>query len=232
MKLVIDIGNTNIKFALFNNGIIKQLKIISTKYYKQIPNFKNVNQCVIGSVVPSLNKLIKTNVDKKYRIDSKIINANDFDKLFNLSSFNKKEIGLDILAFALLIKNYFHKGIGICFGTATFGVVIDNKTIHGVVITPSFMDSLESMYKKTALIKKNEINKISLGLGRNTISALSCGIAHNVNGFINSLISYCDKHYHINQVCVSGGNTNWLKLNKKIQHVEHAVLHGYDLVTS
>jgi type III pantothenate kinase len=205
MKLVIDIGNTNIKFGLFDNHIIKQLIIKPTKQYKLIPKFKNIDECVIGSVVPKITNLISNDIYKKYHIKPKIININDFINLFNLDKFNKKEMGLDILAFALAIKNKHKQGIGISFGTATFAIAVKDNNLYGAIIAPSFDNALLSLTKTTALIKKANVNDISFNLGTNTITALSSGMAHSVNGFINSVVVYCKKNYGIDNVYVSGG---------------------------
>jgi hypothetical protein len=43
---------------------------------------------------------------------------------------------------------------------------------------------------------------------------------------------YCKKNYGIDNVYVSGGKRGWVKLNKKIQHFDNAVLIGYDLITN
>jgi type III pantothenate kinase len=207
MKLVIDVGNTNIKFALFKNHIIKQSKIIPTKQYKQIPNFKNVDMCVLGSVVPTINQKIVNDIYKKYHIQTKVINAKDFNKHFDLSRFNQNEIGLDILAFALAIKSKYLKGIGISFGTATFAICVDKNIIHGVAIAPSFDEGLQSIFHKTALIKNTKISSINFKLGSNTAQSLSSGVAHSVNGFVNSVMVHCQQNYHISNVFVDGGKS-------------------------
>lgn len=232
MKLVIDIGNTNIKLAVFDKHVIKQLEIIHTKSYKRLPNFKNVNDCVIGSVVPSLNQQISNDVYKKFHIKPWIVNVGDFDSEFNLSKFDKNEIGLDILAFAYAIKSILKKGIGISFGTATFAVVVNKDIIHGVAIAPSFDNGLSDLTKNTALIKNINIDHINFDFGNNTQLALCSGITHSVNGFINSISSYARKLYGISNVYVSGGKDNWVELTDKIQRLDNAILIGYDLISN
>jgi type III pantothenate kinase len=209
MKLVIDIGNTNIKFGLFDKHQIKKMKIIPTKKYQVLPDFQNVETCCIGSVVLKLNTKIYDDIYHKYHIVSKIVTIQDFKKQFNLSRFKKQnEMGLDILAFALLIKSKYQSGIGISFGTATFAVAINDNIIHGVAIAPAFTDSLNQLSKKTALIKNANLGKICFSLGNDTKSALSSGIAHVVNGFIQSITSYCQKQYGVDCVYITGGKSD------------------------
>lgn len=230
MKLVIDVGNTNIKFALFDNHKLKQIKIVATNKYMKLPVFKNITTCIIGSVVPNINKTIANDIYRRYHFHPTIASIKNFDGEFDLSSFNKQEIGLDILAFALAIKKTYQKGVGICFGTATFAVAVSKKTIYGVAITPSFDIALQTIFKKTALIKKTKVELINFKLGKNTSESLKSGVAHNVNGFINSVASYCQETYRLSNVYIDGGKTKWVKFSNKIQHFDNAVLIGYDLI--
>ena len=233
MKLVIDIGNTNIKFGLFDKQQIKELKIIPTKTYKATPSFSKFSKCVIGSVVPSLNKKISNDIYKKFNIKSKIITLQDFKNDFDFNHFkNPSEIGLDILAFATAIKYETNKAVGISFGTATFAIAINRKDIYGVAITPSFYDSLKQLKINTSLIKNTNLGNISFNLGNDTKSSLSSGITHAINGFINSIMQYCQQQYGIDRVYIDGGKSELVKLNQQIKRLDSAVLKGYNLITN
>jgi pantothenate kinase type III len=122
--------------------------------------------------------------------------------------FNKNELGLDILSFAYYIQKSYIKGVGISFGTATFAVAVNQKCIYGVAIAPAFVDSINSLFTQTALIKQTTINYINFDLGHNTNTALSSGATHSVNGFVNSIMCFCKQHYKINDVYVTGGKSN------------------------
>ncbi|MDR3257825.1 MAG: type III pantothenate kinase [Mycoplasmataceae bacterium] len=237
-KMIVDIGNTNIKCGLFkNNNLIKTI-ILQTKQYSQtfiktIISKSKVTSVYIGSVVKNIGERIAKDVYTSFKIKAKVISTKDFDSSFVLSPFNKKEIGLDILAFALFIKNKYKSGVGISFGTATFAVAVNNKKIEGVVIAPSILLGIHQLSETTSLINTKGFGllKNQLSFGKNTNQSLASGASHMARGFISSIQEYATKHYKINKVYISGGKSHYLQFTDKMNNVktiDEVILLGYN----
>jgi type III pantothenate kinase len=234
----VDIGNTNIKFGLFKDNVLSKVKILSTPQYrptdlKTIFKSNKITSVYIGSVVKNIELRIAKDIYAISKIKAKIINIRDFESSFNLSQFNKKEIGLDILAFALFIKNKYKSGIGISFGTATFAVAVNNKTIKGVVIAPSIQLGIHQLNETTSLIKTKSFGQIKnqLSFGKNTNQSLASGASHMAKGFIESIQKYASDNYNIKNVYISGGKSYYLHFVNNMSNVatiDNAVLLGYN----
>jgi type III pantothenate kinase len=234
-KLIIDVGNTNIKFGFFHKDKLVNVFTIGTKKYSysglvKILKNNKYDSVYLGSVVKELtNELIQ---DLKSITKNKVILIKpiDFKACFKLDKFPINEIGADILALALITKHLYRNGIGVSFGTATFAVVIKNNQIVGVAIAPSIELGTKHLETTTSLIKNANAKIGNLKLGNNTTTSLQSGGSHMARGFIMSLLDYTNKHYHINKVLITGGKTSSLKFITKISQakiLDHAILLGY-----
>ncbi|MDR2823345.1 MAG: type III pantothenate kinase [Mycoplasmataceae bacterium] len=240
MKLIVDLGNTNIKLGLFKANKLAKVFTFSTNNYRSkelikfVPSIKHlsIKEAYVGSVVPSLNKKIINEIKKTLNINAVLITPQMFSCIFNLKRFNLNEIGVDILGYACLLKQRFKKAVGFSYGTATFAVAVNNEEIIGVVIAPAIDEGMNHLSKSTEMIsfKKQSNLLIKANFGGNTNAALNAGSYHMANGFLQSAFSYCQKHYKINRACISGGKIKNIALtkNKNIQVIENVILLGYN----
>lgn len=241
MVLIIDIGNTSLKAGVFSsdkkslafycinqkNKINSLFKLIKSKY--------DITSCYVCSVRPSINKSIIHAAKSVFNINAKIIKNYEFKNEFNLSQFNIKEIGTDILAYALFLKKKYKKCIGFCYGTAIFVIGVDNKKIYGCIILPVPTAGISELAKKAELIstKYKVVNNGNFfEFGANTLESLTSGSNHYHKGIILSIITYFGEKYNFKNVCFTGGNAPKLKelkgINKKINffNVDNAVILG------
>ncbi|MDR1234545.1 MAG: type III pantothenate kinase [Mycoplasmataceae bacterium] len=238
-KLIIDVGNTNIKLGNFIDGKLTKTKILPTKLYS-FNNLKkkidgvNYQQVYVGSVVKELDKQILRDIKNITKLQLKMIRAIDFKKEFNLSKFNVNEIGTDILGLATILKKLYKNAVGISFGTATFAVAVKCKRIMGVVIASSIEMGIHQLNTTTSLIKNKLLvdtaKASSLEFGKDTNSAINSGASHMARGFISSVYDYAKTKYHINQMVLTGGKTIYLHDIDKLKHIkllDNAVLLGY-----
>jgi pantothenate kinase type III len=230
MLLIVDVGNTNTKFAFFQNN--KLLKIYLFPTHTQFSlnkislNHSTIDQAYIGSVVPSLNKQLINKIYRTYRVKAALIKQTDFKTQFILHKFNLNEMGMDILALSQFIKTKYNEGVGISFGTATFVVYVRNKTIYGAMIAPSIETGAKRLHDKTELIQSQTIAKLNMNLGFNTKTALQSGAFHMVDGFIDNVLLFAKQKYQINKAYITGGKLKEIKLlNKKnIYFIDEAVV--------
>ncbi len=204
MLLAIDIGNTNIVFALNDNGVwvhhwrekSDDQKIAETYAFNLSNQFLEndipvgqISQIVISSVVPSLLPIIEKMTTLVFNSSPLIIGPNLYDQLC-ITTNNPKEIGTDIVANAAAAFNRFQKAcLVIDFGTAlTFTTIKDDGIIAGVAIAPGIKTAMKSLAGNTAQLPEVPLELPESVLGKNTIHAMQAGILHGYVGLVNHMI--------------------------------------------
>tara|TARA_Y100001970_G_scaffold232431_1_gene289346 strand:- start:154 stop:921 length:768 start_codon:yes stop_codon:yes gene_type:complete len=224
--ILIDIGNTNIVFALSSNNMLKKIKRIKTNedkkilktlinkiigdylYTNEIDNYK---VAIIASVVPNLNSLIK-NVLKQNSIKGFIIRSKDILPFLKIR-YDLKEIGADRLANSMaIIKNKITNSIVIDFGTATTFEVIKNNIFLGGIIFPGINLSKKTLIKEASLLKNTEIVKTSKVVANNTQKSIQSGFYWGYLLAINGLIKKISKENKFKpKIILTGGLANIFK---------------------
>ena len=177
--IVINIGNTNIRFGHFIDGECNASWIINTKPYGtrdelfaqftmlyQSYNIvvKDVNKIIIGSVVPQLTHIISSALYKIHGIEAVIVDRKTHSPVHHQSN----QMGTDIYA-NLVAAHFLYPGkkkIILDFGTAlTASCVAENGEVLGVIIAPGIITSLNSLVKQTAQLPEIELTKPKSVLG-------------------------------------------------------------------
>ena len=198
MKIIGDIGNTEVKICLVDKNFnIKKkiniktseitLSIINIKLNKIIKNKNKIENIVFSSVVPKIYKKFYSffylNFNKKIIEIKKL----KLEKLINIC-VNKKQVGSDRLANSISIIDNINNYIIIDFGTATtFDVIVKRKYLGGI-ISPGISLSLRTLISRASLIPKINLKKISSVIGKNTNEAVRSGFYWGYAGLIDNII--------------------------------------------
>ncbi len=226
MFLIGDIGNTDTKFCLINKDykIIKKIVLSTNEINKFILNKKlnfitknniDIKKSLFSSVVPKKFSLIKSFVQKKYKIKCVEFKSLNFSKIMKIK-VDRKQIGSDRLANSIAVISKKNNFIILDFGTATtFDVVIKNVYFGGV-IAPGLNISLETLSKKAQLIPLVNLKKIRKVIGTNTVAAVRSGFFWGYIGLINNIIELIKKETRKSfKIIVTGGFSSLFK--KKFQ---------------
>ena len=198
MKIIGDIGNTEVKICLVDNKFkIKKKIIIKTNKINQsnlnnklkfLLKYKNnLENIIFSSVVPKIYK--KLSIFFKSYLNKKILEIKDFNlnRLIDIR-VNKKQVGSDRLANSIAAIDTKNNYIIIDFGTATtFDVLIKNKYLGGI-ISPGINLSLNTLTSRASLIPKINLRKISNVIGKNTLDAVRSGFFWGYAGLIDNMI--------------------------------------------
>ena len=214
MKLVVDIGNTNIVAGVKNRE--KWIYIWRFETDKDASEFdysirlnnllweagidtKQLHSIVLSSVVPELKDkfislLTKINNEVFILLDKTIYPA------LNIKIPNPDEIGTDLVANSLAAyNNYTDDLIIIDFGTAlTFTVINRKGAILGVNIAPGIKTAIRSLSDKTSQLDSVPLQLPENALGHNTETAIQNGVLLGYTGLIK---------YMINQIKNEVGNS-------------------------
>lgn len=206
MIICIDIGNTNIKYGIFEGEELKlsfriatDFKRTSDEYGAQLAEMlrfngiapQDVTGGIVSSVVPSLDYTIEHMLSVYLGIKPKII-APGLKTGLQMRADNAKEVGADrIVNNVAAIRQY---GCGkpiivIDFGTATtFNVINERGEFIGGVIAPGIKGSLDSLVNGTAKLPRVEIEAPKSVIATNTVTNMQAGIVFGFAGLVEYIV--------------------------------------------
>lgn len=190
MKLVIDIGNTNIVMAIYDgdNQIEKHRLPTNGDIDSLLVMLPDVEDIIVGSVVPKINDKINAACQKRFGKAPVFVTAKNAGIEIDLD--RPEEVGADRLINAVAVKLlYGQPAIIVDFGTATTFDVIDAKGRYsGGVIAPGINLSLQALEQAAAQLPNIEVAKPPKVIGKNTVEAMQSGIYWGYIGLIEGTI--------------------------------------------
>ena len=204
MILTLDIGNTNIKTALFEGGEMAHYWRISTSLSKTSDEYgillmnmfahesvkpEEVEGIVISSVVPTINFTIEHMCQNYFHMQPMMV-APGIKTGINIQYENPRELGSDRIANAVAAyAQYGGPCIFIDFGTATtFGVVDENGSFLGGSIFPGIKVASEALVSGTAKLPRFAIEKPESVSGRTTLTNLQSGMYYGYVGLVKHIV--------------------------------------------
>ncbi len=206
MILCIDIGNTNIKYAVFDGEepkltfrVATDLKRTSDEYGAQLlamlsfhgVSAKEIGGAIFSSVVPSLDYTMGHMLAAYFGIKPLQI-APGLKTGLKMRADNAKEVGADrVVNNVAALKKY---GTGkpmiiIDFGTATtFNILSAGGEFIGGVIAPGIKGSLDSLVSGTAKLPRVEIEAPPSVIATNTVTNMQAGIVFGFAGLVEYIV--------------------------------------------
>lgn len=206
MLLAIDIGNTNLVFALFAGSEVRAQWRIRTDAHRSADEYavwlfalmaragigeKDVTAVILSSVVPDANFGVKSFVRQYLHCEPKLITSGQMDIGMPVLLDNPRELGADRLinAYAAWCEHQ-QALIVIDFGTATtFDVVSAKGEYLGGVIAPGINLSLEALQRAAAKLHGIAITHPTTVIGKNTTAAMQSGIFYGYAGLIEGIVT-------------------------------------------
>lgn len=204
MILTMDVGNTNIKTALFEGKEMKKYWRISTRRTDTSDEYGYLlsglfahegidRACVEGimvsSVVPTINFTLE-HMCKNYFGMAPMMVEPGIKTGINLKYENPRELGSDRIANAVAAyEQYGGPCVFIDFGTATtFGVLDAQGSFLGGCICPGIKLASEALVRDTAKLPRFELVKPDRVIGKTTVSNLQSGLIYGYIGQIDYLV--------------------------------------------
>ena len=205
MILTLDIGNTNMKSALFDGQEMKEYWRLSTnrnrtsdEYGMAMMNLLNhygidrsqVEGIMMSSVVPQINFTIEHMCRNYFGIEPMKIEPGVKTGI-NIKYENPRELGSDRIANAVAAYElYGGPCITIDFGTATsFGAISARGEFLGGAICPGLKLAADALTERTAKLPRFELVKPDNVIGRNTVTNMQAGIVYGYIGQIKYLVN-------------------------------------------
>ena len=204
MIICLDVGNTNIKYALFEGEELKlsfrvatEQKKTSDEYGGQLLSIlsnngisvDNIDGGIISSVVPQLDYTLERMCKTYLKIKPMLLGAGLKTGL-NLRVDNAREVGADrVVNNVAAVKKYGAPLIVIDFGTATtFNAINAKCEFVGGVIAPGIKGSLDSLVNGTAKLPRVEIERPEKVIGTNTVTNMQSGIVYGFAGLVEYIV--------------------------------------------
>lgn len=204
MLLTLDIGNTNIKCAVFDGATLKNAWRMSTDRYKTNDEYgilfnsflsynsytrKDITGIIISSVVPSINFTIEHMIEDYFDVEPLFV-APGIKTGINIKYEPTQALGADRICNAVAAQEvYGGPCIFIDFGTATsFGVLSSKGEFLGGAICPGLKLSSEALTERAAQLPKIELIKPDTVIQRSTIANMQAGIVYGYVGQVDYII--------------------------------------------
>ena len=200
MILTMDIGNTNIKAALFEGEVLVRYWRISTDTSRTSDEYgivladlfrhnalpmEAVEGIMISSVVPTINFTIEHMCENYFRQEPHFLTP-DVDTGLPIHYENPRELGSDRVANAVAAYAlYGGPCIYIDFGTATtYGVISAEGGFLGGAIGPGIKLSAEGLVSAAAKLPRVALQRPDEVIGRTTVTNMQSGL---IFGFVGSV---------------------------------------------
>ena len=204
MIFTLDIGNTNIKTALFDGPRMVKYWRVSTNVTHTSDEYgirltslfahegvspAQVEGIVISSVVPTINFTIEHMCQNYFHLQPMMV-APGIKTGINIKYENPRELGSDRIANAVAAyAEYGGPCIYIDFGTATtFGVVDAGGSFLGGCICPGIKVASEALVSGTAKLPRFAIEKPENVIGRTTLANLQSGMYYGYVGLVRHIV--------------------------------------------
>ena len=213
MNLIIDVGNTRAKIAVFENSKIIHNESFTPESFimKAIELIKRF-ECS-NAIISSVGSIKKTQIDKLHA-KINLIELNSSTKVPFINKYSTpKTLGVDRIALvssAVSIfpnKNVLIIDAGTCI---TYDFVDSENCYFGGAISPGInmrYKSLNTFTNKLPLLKPKHINQL---IGGSTEISIHLGI---INGVISEIDSFINQYREKNKdltVVLTGGDVNFL----------------------
>ena len=222
MLLAIDIGNTNIVIGCMRDDeIVFKARIAtdrlrtSDQYGVEIKNMieafgvnlKEIDDCIISSVVPPVFNSVRTGVLKIIGKQPMVVSPGLKTGL-NIHVDVPSQVGSDRIVIAVAaLAEYEAPLILMDLGTATTIEVVepDNRYVGGVIF-PGVMVSLDALTSRAAQLPGISLDKPKAVIGKNTVDCMRSGMMHGTAAMIDGIIERIEEELgHKATIVATGG---------------------------
>ncbi|HNX61139.1 MAG TPA: type III pantothenate kinase [Candidatus Limiplasma sp.] len=204
MIFTMDVGNTNIKTALFEETeMVKYWRVSTSKTYTSDEygillanlfahegvDMRDVSGVAISSVVPTINFTLEHMCKNYFGVTPMMVEPG-IKTGINLKYENPRELGSDRIANAVAAYDqYGGPCIFIDFGTATtFGALDAKGNFLGGCICPGIKLASEALVGRTSKLPRFELIKPETVIGKTTVTNLQSGLIYGYIGQVDYLV--------------------------------------------
>lgn len=204
MQIIVDIGNTDAVFGLYNQADWQHIWRTPSRYDESAESYEarlrlwlleanvslsSIKATILSSVVPNVTPIIRSMLTELFGYEPIVVGPGVYP-LLPIDILRPHEIGADLVANALAaFTRYQRNCVVVDFGTAlTFTTVSGEGKMLGVAIAPGLKTAIRSLFANTAQLPEVPIEVPSSALGTNTTHAIQAGVILGYEGLVRSLL--------------------------------------------
>ncbi len=251
MRLVIDVGNTNLTLGVVceERGLLDTFRVASKMgntadslgvTLRQSLEFRGYSRAdfsvaIAASVVPAMNRPLRLAVQRYFEVKLLWVGT-DIPYGIKLDVDRPNEVGADRVVNSVMAWELFAKPtVVIDFGTATTFDVIDHRGAYiGGTIAPGPDVSFHALYQRAAKLPSVEPGPASAVIGKNTGDALRAGYYFGylslIDGVTDQIITELQAA-DVKVIATGGLSTLFVKESRHISEIVPSLtLEGLDLI--
>ena len=225
MQLIIDVGNTRVKVAAFEENLLREMDIVNlASFTEQLGRFAGrfpIKKAIISSV-GRLTKAQRRAVQLRFPTT---LLTHEVPLPFTNMYKTPETLGVDRMGLmAAFAKAYPEKsGLVIDAGSCiTYDYMDANGSFHGGGIAPGIRLRYEAMHTYTAqlpLLEKKEVQEL---VGQTTETAMHSGVINGIVAEIDGIINRYKEDCNAEVIVITGGDGEFLSKRLKNSIFAHS----------
>lgn len=219
MNLIIDVGNTYIKLAVFKNDmLIEKASIKPSFFIETVSKLNEKHSQITQAIIASVGRLEAPHSEAlKKRFNVFVLDVNSKLPFKNLYT-TPKTLGIDRMALVCGAiaqfpdKNALIIDAGTCI---TYDFIDYKRNYYGGAISPGIRLRYKSLHAFTANLPMLEMKWPNQLVGDSTENAIHSGVIYGVINEIDGLIGSYKEKYRDLTVILTGGDAKFLSIQLK-----------------
>ena len=212
MNLILDVGNSLLKIALFKKSQLIQKFKFTENYKRNIEDIISENN-VTHSIISNVGRIDDSIINILKESTNLLLVSNQLKFPFKNLYKSKNTLGQDRLAlvsaaaFKFPKENVLIVDAGSCI---TYDFKNNNNEYLGGGISPGILMRFKSLNTFTSNLPLIDFDSIHQLIGNNTKNSINSGVINGTISEINGIIQqYCEEFKNI-RIILTGGDSNFL----------------------
>ncbi len=215
MNLVIDVGNTLVKLAVFDSGILKHKKTcVKTDFSPTLAEFSENFNSITNSIVSSVANLSDHQLSKLEQLCNVLLLDHETKVPFKNKYGTPKTLGIDRIALVSAAAHTYPDTnvLVIDAGTCiTYDFLNSENEYLGGAISPGLAMRYKSLHTFTDKLPLLEPNNPKGVTGNSTATSIHSGVVNGILFEIDGFIKAYKNHYENLTVILTGGDAHFLR---------------------
>jgi type III pantothenate kinase len=250
MLLCIDVGNTNIVFAIFEHEVLRGQWRMSTISHRTSDEyaawlhqiltregiaFEAIKGAILSTVVPDTQFAMITLCRQYFNVTPLIVGEKGMNVSMPVCVDKPQEVGADRLVNAVEAWRRYQRALVVVdFGTATtFDVVSSRGEYLGGVIAPGVNLSLMALHQAAAKLPSIRVRQPEKVIGTNTVSAMESGVFYGYLAMVDGIVGRIREEYGepVKVIATGGLATLYARHSTTIEEtVSDLTIYGLDTI--
>lgn len=219
MNLIIDIGNTRVKLAVYEeNSCVDKYIVLKKDFLKSIKNILNKNPKIKKGIISSVDFFSKEEENDLKKLLNLTVVSTSMSLPFKNLYETPKTLGLDRIALIAAAADQYRKEnvLVIDAGTCiTYDFLNSKNEYLGGAISLGLTIRYEALHNLTAKLPLLKPDDSNFFIGNSTESSIHSGVINGLVNEIDGIIQQYQSTYKDLTIILTGGDTNFLSKRLK-----------------